>query len=222
MTSKTPQTTQKTSKRRISPALVITCIALFATLTGSAIAAAVGKNTVRSPHIADGTIRTIDLRDNAVKTPKIADNAVTSPKIADFTVATNSDLQANAVTTDKISDGSVSNQDLETNSVSSSKVQDNSLTASDLAANSVNSSELGNVVTRVNVVNVPAGTQGAVLVSCLASETLLGGGGGFDGQIAGATLQRSDRVLSTQSWRVDGQNFSGAARPLYARVICLQ
>ena len=215
MTSKTPQTTQKTSKRRISPALVISCIALFSTLVGTALA--LPTNSVFSRHIADGTIRTVDLRDNAVKTPKIADNAVTSPKIADFTVATNSDLEANAVTTDKISDGSVSNQDLETNSVSSSKVQDNSLTASDLAANSVNSNELGSVVTRVNVVNVPTGTQGSVLVSCLASEVpLLGGGGGSDGQIVGATLQRSDRVLTTQSWRVDGQNFSGATRPLYA------
>ena len=209
MTSKTQQKTQKTSKRRISPALVISCIALFATLAGTALA--LPTNSVFSRHIADGTIRTVDLKDNSV----------TSPKIADFTVG-NSDLQANAVTTDKIADGSVSNQDLETDSVSSSKVQDNGLTANDLGANSVNSSELGSVVTRVNVVNVATGTQGSVLVSCLANETMLGGGGGFDGQTVGAVLQRSDRVNATQSWRVDGQNFSGAARPLYARVICLQ
>ena len=61
---------------RPSPALVIACIALFAALTGSAIAAGVGKNTVRSPQIVDGTIRTVDLRDNAVAAGKIAPDAV--------------------------------------------------------------------------------------------------------------------------------------------------
>ena len=68
--------TSKTRSFRPSPALVIACIALFAALTGSAIAAGVGKNTVRSPQIVDGTIRTIDLRDNSVAAGKIAPKAV--------------------------------------------------------------------------------------------------------------------------------------------------
>ena len=62
--------TSKTRSFRLSPALVLACVALFVALTGSAIAAGVGKNTVRSPQIVDGTIRTIDLRDNAVAPAK--------------------------------------------------------------------------------------------------------------------------------------------------------
>ena len=68
--------TSKTRSFRPSPALVIACVALFVALTGSAIAAGVGKNTVRSPQIVNGTIRTVDLRDNAVAAGKIAPDAV--------------------------------------------------------------------------------------------------------------------------------------------------
>ena len=68
------------SKFRPSPALVISCLALFLAFTGSALA--IGKNTVRSAQIVDGTVRTIDLRDNAVTSPKIADATVTADDLA--------------------------------------------------------------------------------------------------------------------------------------------
>jgi hypothetical protein len=200
MTVNTPKGKTKRARRfRPSPALVISLVALFSTLAGTALALPTG--SVFSRHIADQTIRAIDLRDNSVMAPKIAEAAVNSAKVEDESLTAG---------------------DLGAASVGSSEVVEGSLDAGDLAANSVASSELGSVVTRVNVVNVASGTQNSVLVSCLPGETMLGGGGGFDGQIVGAVLQRSDRVLTTQSWRVDGQNFSGAARPLYARVICLQ
>ena len=74
---------RKTSFRP-SPALVISCIALFIALTGSAIAAGVlGKNTVRSPQIVDGTVRNVDLHDGAVAASKISPTPSTdqrSPK----------------------------------------------------------------------------------------------------------------------------------------------
>ncbi len=113
--------TSKTRSFRPSPALVIACIALFAALTGSAIAAGVGKNTVRSPQIVDGTIRTVDLRDNAVAAGKIAPDAVDTTEIAE-----------NGVESSDVAPDTLTAADLGPASVTSSEVADQSLTANDL------------------------------------------------------------------------------------------
>jgi hypothetical protein len=64
------------SKRRPSPALVISIIALIAALTGSAYAATLGKNSVGSRQ----------LKSKAVTTGKIANNSVTGAKVAKETL----------------------------------------------------------------------------------------------------------------------------------------
>lgn len=51
--------------RRPSPALIISLIALFVSLGGSAYA--VKKNSVRSKNIVNGAVAGIDVRDNAIK-----------------------------------------------------------------------------------------------------------------------------------------------------------
>jgi hypothetical protein len=79
--------TSKTRSYRPSPALVISCIALFLALTGSALAVGLAKNSVRSAQIVDGGVRTLDLRDNSVIAPKIAPDAVGSEEIAESAVA---------------------------------------------------------------------------------------------------------------------------------------
>ena len=60
------------SRRRPSPALIISIIALIAALSGSAYAASLGKNSVGSRQ----------LKSKAVTTGKIANNAVTGAKVA--------------------------------------------------------------------------------------------------------------------------------------------
>ncbi len=62
--------TSKIRSIRVSPAMIVSCVALFLALTGSALAVGLAKNSVRSAQIANGTVRTVDLRDNSVKTPK--------------------------------------------------------------------------------------------------------------------------------------------------------
>ena len=123
--------THKTRSFRPSPALVISCVALFLALTGSALAVGVGKNTVRSPQIVDGTIRTIDLRDNAVAAGKIAPDAVDTTEIAE-----------NGVDSSDVAPETLTAGDLGAASVTSSEVADQSLTANDLGPDSVGSSEL--------------------------------------------------------------------------------
>jgi hypothetical protein len=98
--------TSKTRSFRPSPALMISCLALFLALTGSAFAVGLAKNSVRSAQIVDGSVRTVDLRDNAADAQKIApdavggeeiaENAVASPEIADQSLGAN-DLGPNSV-----------------------------------------------------------------------------------------------------------------------------
>jgi hypothetical protein len=64
------------SKRRPSPALVISIIALIAALTGTAYAASLGKNSVGSRQ----------LKSKSVTTGKIANNSVTGAKVAKETL----------------------------------------------------------------------------------------------------------------------------------------
>jgi hypothetical protein len=78
--------TSKTRKIRISPATIVSCVALFLALTGSALAVGLSKNSVRSPQIADGTVRSVDLRDDSVSAPKIAPDAVGNEQLAESSV----------------------------------------------------------------------------------------------------------------------------------------
>jgi hypothetical protein len=168
--------TSKTRSFRPSPALVIACIALFAALTGSAIAAGVGKNTVRSPQIVDGTIRTIDLRDNsvaagkiapdAVDTTEIAENGVDSSDVAPDTLAAG-DLAAASVTSSEVADQSLTANDLGPDSVGSSELQ----------AGSVRASELGAIIQVTNSAPIKAGDNAAVTATCPAGTTVISGGG---------------------------------------------
>jgi hypothetical protein len=170
---------------RPSPALVIACIALFAALTGSAIAAGVGKNTVRSPQIVDGTIRTVDLRDNAVSTGKIAPNAVAAGKIAPDAVDT-TEIAENGVESSDVATDSLVAGDLGPASVTSSEVADQSLTANDLGpdsvgsselqAGSVRASELGPIVAVSNSTTINAGANASVSVDCPTGTVAISGG----------------------------------------------
>jgi hypothetical protein len=99
------------SKFRISPALVIGCIALFVALGGSALAVGVGKNTVRSPQIVDGTVRAVDLHDQAVAAGKIAENAVESAQVA-----------PDSLTTEDLGDNSVGSREIQAGAIRSSEL----------------------------------------------------------------------------------------------------
>lgn len=70
MTIKTQKQTRSSRRPRISPALVISSIALFAALASTA-AALPGSNTVRSDDIVDQQVKNRDIKDNAVDSLKI-------------------------------------------------------------------------------------------------------------------------------------------------------
>lgn len=208
MTSKT--------KFRPSPALAISCIALFVALSGSALAVGVGKNTVRSPQIVDGTIRTVDLRDNAV----------TSPKIADATVTT-ADLGTDSVTSDEIAKDAVKSDEIAENAVASSEVADQSLTANDLGpdsvgsselqAGSVRASELGPIIQVTNSTPIAAGANGSVSVPCPAGTTVISGGA----QPANFGVEMTSSLRSGNGWLYQAKNNNAAPSTLTVFAYCL-
>lgn len=208
--------TSKTRKFRISPAMIVSCVALFLALTGSALAVGIAKNSVRSAQIADGTVRTVDLRDASVSTPKIATDAVTGTQLAE-----------NSVSSPEVAQDSLTSQDLGAASVASSEVADQSLTEADLGAASVGSSELqtgavraselGTIIQVSNETTIKGNNNASVDVTCPAGTTVLSGGvrGGFY-QVANSGSYRSGN-----GWHVDSRNGANNDTNLVVYAYCL-
>jgi hypothetical protein len=216
--------TNTASRRRISPALVISCLALFLALAGSALA--LPKNTVRSAQIVDGTIRTVDIRDQAVNSAKVAEQSLTANDLATDSVG-NEELAENAVASPEVAPDSLTTADLGTASVSSSEVTDQSLGSDDLGANSVGSSELqadsvraaelAGIVQVSNSTEIKGGDNASVSVACPAGTAVISGGGssGF----YQVHLASSYRVGN--GWRIDARSGAVGDTTIVVYAYCL-
>ncbi len=208
--------TSKTRSFRPSPALVIACLALFAALTGSAFAAGIGKNTVRSPQIVNGTIRTVDLRDNAVAAGKIAPDAVDTTEIAE-----------NGVESSDVAPDSLTGQDLAPASVGSSEVADQSLTADDLGpdsvgsselqAGSVRASELGGIIQASSSTTIKGGENASTTATCPAGTTVISGGG----QSGFYQVHLASTYRSGNGWHIDARSGAVGDTTITAYAYCL-
>jgi hypothetical protein len=206
----------KKSTFRPSPALVIACIALFAALTGSAIAAGVGKNTVRSPQIVDGTIRTVDLRDNAVAAGKIAPDAVDTTEIAENGVDS-SDVAADTLTAGDLGAASVTSSEVADQSLTANDLGPDSVGSSELQASSVRASELGAIIQASNAGTVKTGDNASVAVACPAGTTVISGGNTISNyRVALAGSQRSGN-----GWIAHAHNYAGTDETLTVFAYCL-
>jgi hypothetical protein len=228
--------TKKTRSFRISPAMIVACVALMLGLTGSAIAAGVAKNSVRSAQIVDGTVRTADLGPNSVRAEKIAAdavgaeeiaaNAVASPEVADQSL-TADDLAPNSVTSSEVADQSLTADDLGPDSVGASEVQADAVGTSELAANSAGSGELQNgavraaelasIVQSSNSTAIKGGDNASVTATCPAGTVVISGGGssGFY-QVHLASSYRSGN-----GWRIDARSGAVGDTTITAYAYCL-
>lgn len=218
--------TRKTRSFRPSPALVISCLALFMALTGSAFAVGIAKDSVRSAQIADGTVRSVDLRDNSVSAPKIAPDAVGTEEIAENAVGSK-EIAENAVESPEVAADSLTASDLGAASVGSSEVQDQSLTSADLGTDSVGSSELqagavrapelGPIIQVSNDAAIKSDDNASADVLCPAGTTLIGGGS------HSATYQVSvaSSYRSGNDWHVDARNNGNNESTVTAIAYCL-
>ncbi len=97
----------KRFRRRPSPALVVSIIALVVAMAGTAVAVnkvtskEIKKNAVRSKHIKKNAVRTADIKDGDVASVDLQDGGVT-----------NVDLAADAVDGSKVANNSLSDADL--------------------------------------------------------------------------------------------------------------
>jgi hypothetical protein len=218
--------TSKTRSFRPSPAMMVACLALLLALTGSAIAAGVAKNSVRSAQIADGTVRTVDLRDNAVNSVKVADDSLTATDLAPDSVG-NSEIAENAVSSPEVAPDSLTAGDLGANSVTSSEVADQSLTADDLGPNSVGGSEiapdsvratqLGTITQRNISATVKSGANGSVSANCEPGEQIISGGG----QPSVFGVEMTTTRPQGNGWLYQAKNTTGSDQTITAFALCL-
>jgi hypothetical protein len=207
------KTTTSKSKFRPSPALVISCLALFLALTGSALAA---KASIGSNQIVNGSVRTVDLRDSAVNSAKVADTSITA-----------NDLGTDSVGSDEIAKDAVNSDEIAENAVTSSEVADQSLTQNDLGPDSVGSSELqagsiraselGPIIQVSNSTPIAATSSGSISVGCPAGTTVISGGGQPDN----FGVEMTSTLRSGNGWLYQAKNNNAAASKLTVFAYCL-
>jgi hypothetical protein len=212
------------SKFRPSPALVISCVALFLALAGSAFAAKTA--SVSSRQIVDGTVRTIDLRDNAVNSAKIADATVSGNDLGTDSVGTDEiakdavntdEIAENAVTSSEVAPDSLTAGDLASNSVTSPEIADQTINSNDIGPNAVNADELSVVIQRTNTKSLAAGTNGSVSVPCQAGEQILSGGGAPSAY----GVEMTSNAPSGNGWFYAASNKTAAAQTITVYALCL-
>jgi hypothetical protein len=205
--------------RRINPATVIATIALVASLGGTAIAAGLANNSVKSRTIVNGQVKNQDL----------GNGSVTSPKIKNA-----------SITTDDVQDGSLTGQDVQDGSVSGQDVQDDSLTGNDVNESSlqgVMASRTRFVSAQANPVPGPSGGfPSQVQVSCAPSEKAIGGGAAWiipnfqDGNqvtalhvttTVSAPVPINPGIDGATGWQAAGRNLSGLSRALRVYAVCV-
>jgi hypothetical protein len=211
------------SKFRPSPALVISCLALFLGLTGSALAA---KATIGSNQIVNGSVRTVDLRDSAVNSAKVADTSITANDLATDSVGTD-EIAKDAVKSDEIADNAVASTevapdsltagDLASNSVTSLEIDNQTINSNDIGPNAVNADELSVVIQRTNSKSLAAGTNGSVSVPCQAGEQVLSGGGAP----SNFGVEMTSNAPSGNGWFYAASNKTATTQSITVYALCL-
>jgi hypothetical protein len=155
--------------------MVVSMMALFIAIGGSAIAATLAANSVKSKHIKDNAVKSKDIKDLGVATGDLADNSVTGTKIVDATVDT-ADLADNAVNSAKVAADSLTADDLANNSVDSPEIAANAVAASEIENNSIDSGEIVNNGLNAVDVSTTTGAEainfGAIAANDCATDTI--------------------------------------------------
>lgn len=136
-------------KERLRPKLnyanVIATIALFAALSGVAVAAGLPKNSVGPNQIKRGAVNTAKLKNRAVTSAKLGNKAVTAGKIGPNAI-TPGNLGNGAVTSSKIGNGAVIAASIKNGVVTTNKLQNEGVTSAKLGKGSVTLSKLADDV----------------------------------------------------------------------------
>jgi hypothetical protein len=215
----------KASRWQQAPALVISLVALFAALSGAALALP-GTQTVNSGDIKDNAVKSIDLKDNAaVTTDDVVDESLTGTDVADGSIA-GGDVTDESIASNDITNDTVLSADIADQAITGADVAGDTLESNDLAPNSVRAEEIGDGIhNHSNTVNVPGGTGqnanynfASATATCGAGEELISGSGHWTGDANGEELMLSEVILdqNAETVTVKGGNDFGVDRPLDA------
>jgi trimeric autotransporter adhesin len=144
--------------KHLNFANVVSCIALFAALSGAAYAVTtpLGKKAVKTQNLANGAVTALKLHGGAVTTLKLKNGAVTGPKIGPAAVGTSA-----------IASGAVRSEQLGGGVVTSGKVKNGAITGEKLAGSAVGTNQLS-----ANAISTGKIQDGAVSPAKLSSSVL--------------------------------------------------
>jgi hypothetical protein len=172
-------------KRHLSVANVLSCLALFVALGGSAYAAT---------KLSAGQVKTVNIANQAVSNPKIKTQAVTSGKIKNLGINA-ADLASGSVINSKIANKAVTGAKLGNEAVTSAKLAKKAVTEAQLGPEAVTTAKIYNEsitsakisatvwaqllknVTYVTETSVnDSETEKSVTATCPAGKEAIGGG----------------------------------------------
>jgi hypothetical protein len=220
----------RNSRWRQAPALVISLVALFAALSGAALALP-GTQTVNSGDIKNEAVKSVDLKDGkAVTGDDVVDESLTGTDVTDGTIA-GADVTDESIASADVKDETLVSTDIADQAITGADVAGDTLQANDLAPNSVRAQELGDGIhTHQNSVVVAGGTAqnanynfNSVTASCGGGEELISGSGHWNGDANGEELVLSEVILdhNAETVTVKGGNDFGVDRTLVAAASCL-
>ena len=185
-------------KRHLSVANVLSCIALFVALGGSAFAAV---------KLNAGQVKAVNIAKQAVTNAKIKQQAVTSGKIKNGTVNA-LDLGAGQVIGEKIATGAVTSKKIAKKAVSPRTIANEAVTADKLANGAIVSSKLSTSFYEQLARNVAYESKQSVsdsepnksvTATCPGGKEAIGGGVRLEGELAEVSVTGSYPVSNGNS-----------------------
>jgi hypothetical protein len=211
-------------RRRPSPALVVSIVALVVAMTGTGYA---------GTFIPDGSVTEPKIADGAVTFSKIAPRAVTTSRIG-IQAIYNSRLQPSAVSTSKLRDDAVINKKIATGAVNADSIATGGVGNAELGNGAVTAGKLGTLTVRTSSVTVPipvppasAPQSRAAQANCNTGEVALSGGAVWDTDTDNQDLRLVQAGLTTSTagqptgFRARGLNADATPHTLTVQVLCL-